>query len=596
MNRSVLLIIGISSSLAALNAPAIALDGGTGVAIQARTGTVNLDFVNADVTDVVRALAAQSKINVALNPSVHGQITVHLRGKSVTDALSVVTNLAGLGFKRVNDTYVIAPRAEMKPTLERLGVKREVTPAHLPAAQAADMANNAFPDLTARVQGNSVSLAGAPEDINAAESLIHQMDEAAPDQTRSAERFEVKNRPAADVAKTLAKMYPSCAIEAVGNAVMVGGPKSDIEQAKTSVAMLDVVAQPDGETRVYHVRYAHSDQLIKLLNSAVPEVLVVPGPDSYTPPGLPYHYQIGNFTTQGTTGSTGGAGGGGGGGGAGGGNGGTQAGAGKIPLTLLLKGPRAALDEAMNILAQTDTAPRQMLIEARVIDSSPEFIRNLGVDWSWNPFQFTERPSVSGHLTPPNPSTGSGGANVPLGPLGFGSFGRVQFTPTAVLSALQTDKRSKLLASPQIAVVNDQDASIFIGDTLRYQALAQSSPTTGTLFTVVEVPVGIILLVHPRVNDEGNITLRVHPVVSTVTGFSDGLPQTSAREAETVVRVKDGDTIVIGGLIRDEDIKSFNKVPILGDLPLLGYLFRSESRDHRRSEVTVFLTIKMLPG
>jgi type II secretory pathway component GspD/PulD (secretin) len=110
----------------------------------------------------------------------------------------------------------------------------------------------------------------------------------------------------------------------------------------------------------------------------------------------------------------------------------------------------------------------------------------------------------------------------------------------------------------------------------------------------MEVPVGIILLVHPRVNDEGNITLRVHPVVSTLTAITDGLPQTSSREAETIVRVKDGDTIVIGGLIRDEDTKQMSKIPLLGDLPILGHLFRNESRTKRRSEVTVYLTIKLI--
>jgi type II secretory pathway component GspD/PulD (secretin) len=114
------------------------------------------------------------------------------------------------------------------------------------------------------------------------------------------------------------------------------------------------------------------------------------------------------------------------------------------------------------------------------------------------------------------------------------------------------------------------------------------------VFTVVEVPVGIILLVHPRVNGDGQITLRVKPVVSTVSGFVDGVPQTSTREAETVVRVKDGDTLVIGGLIRDEDVKTMTKVPILGDLPLVGQLFRYHERNHRRSEVMIFLTIKMV--
>jgi type II secretory pathway component GspD/PulD (secretin) len=261
----------------------------------------------------------------------------------------------------------------------------------------------------------------------------------------------------------------------------------------------------------------------------------------------------------------------------------------KNARTLLLKGTPVALDEALKVLRMVDTAPRQMVIEAKVVDTSPDYTKNLGVEWNWNQFQFFERgQQITG-------GSGTSSGSTPTGPLGFGSYLRAPFNPIATLNAMITSRQAKLLATPQTAVLDDQDASVFIGDTLRFQSLAQSSPTTGNQFTVVEVPVGIILLVHPRVNDDGYITLRVHPVVSTVTGFTAGLPQTSSREAETVVRVKDGDTLVIAGLIRDEDIRQMSKIPLLGDLPLIGNLFKNEMRNHRRSEVMVFLTIRLIP-
>src|SRR5262249_49866092 len=147
------------------------------------------------------------------------------------------------------------------------------------------------------------------------------------------------------------------------------------------------------------------------------------------------------------------------------------------------------------------------------------------------------------------------------------------FNPVATLNAMITDKKAKLLANPSIMALNDQDASIFIGDTLRYSVA--NAGTAGTTIQAFEVPLGLILLLRPRVSEDGNITLRVHPVVSTGFLASNGLPQTSAREADTTVRIKDGDTIVIGGLIREEDIKQMQKVPLLGDLPVLGYLFRN---------------------
>lgn len=205
----------------------------------------------------------------------------------------------------------------------------------------------------------------------------------------------------------------------------------------------------------------------------------------------------------------------------------------------------------------------------------------MGVSWTWGSQTLQEHGGSDYSSIP---------ANTVLRSLGFGSFGRTPFDATATINAMIEHNKAKLLADPRIAVLNNQGASIFIGDTLRFNTLATSSPTTGNQFTVYEVPVGIVLLVRPRVNTDGYITLHVHPVVSTITGFTDGLPQTASREAETTVRVKNGQTIVIGGLIQDQDIRTMSKIPILGDLPIIGSLFKSISKDHRHSEVVVFLT------
>jgi type II secretory pathway component GspD/PulD (secretin) len=93
------------------------------------------------------------------------------------------------------------------------------------------------------------------------------------------------------------------------------------------------------------------------------------------------------------------------------------------------------------------------------------------------------------------------------------------------------------------------------------------------------------------VNDDGNITMRVHPVVSTVTAIdSNNIPQTSSREAESTVMIKDGETMVIGGLIRDEYSKTISEIPLLAQLPLVGELFRHRSTNKRKSEILVFIT------
>ena len=89
--------------------------------------------------------------------------------------------------------------------------------------------------------------------------------------------------------------------------------------------------------------------------------------------------------------------------------------------------------------------------------------------------------------------------------------------------------------------------------------------------------------------------MRIHPVVSTVTAVGPGnLPQSSNREAETTVMLKDGETVVIGGLIREEHIRSMREVPLLSKLPLVGELFRSRSTSHRKSDIMIFLTPRIV--
>jgi general secretion pathway protein D len=592
-NRATLTALLITAGIAAVPAAGAETESkGSKGSAAPRPKLITVDYVNAEIRDVIRALAAQSGVNLALNPEVKGLVTVHLRDKTVDEAIVMTANLAGLGAKKIKETFVIAPRADMRTTLERLGTSRRVTLAHMDPKSAADLAQNSFPDLTAKVQDKGLTLIGSEDEIGEAAKLIEQNDIIPAASVRTVEKFALKHIGSAQAVTAVGKMVPGVGADAAGESIVLSGTKSQVDAARAGLILLDVQGQPDKETRVYKIKYSQPAQLISIIERTVPDVAVFPGPESHAPSKPNFNPLTGQFVgiAPGT------------GGGAGSGSAlsnmqnqqGQTSGqsataqmAGNA-LSLLLQGSPAALDNALKVLAMTDVAPRQMVIEAKVVETNPSVMEELGVKWNWTPFGFHE--ARSGSTVNPIAAIGSGGVTKNLG---FGTFTRVPFGFEAIVSAMVTNRQAKLLANPQISVIDDQDASIFIGDTLRFQSLAVSSPTTGSQFTVVEVPVGIILLCHPRVNGDDDITLRLHPVVSTVTGLINGLPQTSAREAETVVRVKDGETLVIGGLIRDEDIREMSKVPLLGDLPIIGHLFRNKSRQHRRTEVMVVITVRL---
>ena len=252
---------------------------------------------------------------------------------------------------------------------------------------------------------------------------------------------------------------------------------------------------------------------------------------------------------------------------------------------IVVSGMPADVEKAIHLLEEVDVAPQQVMIEVKVVDLSPEKAQDLGVSWNWSNLSFLEAPA--GSILQGVGNTLSQSTLVKGDKLG--GISRVPFTFQAALSAMVKSKDAKILANPRVQVLDNDDANIFIGDTVRSQ-ISQSG-ISGTTVQVFEFPVGIILLVRPRVNANGEVTMRVHPAVSTITGISaDNLPQTSTREAETTVRIKDGETVVIGGLIRDEMSKVVTEIPFLSKLPLLGELFRTTSTDHRHSEIMVFIT------
>jgi general secretion pathway protein D len=169
---------------------------------------------------------------------------------------------------------------------------------------------------------------------------------------------------------------------------------------------------------------------------------------------------------------------------------------------------------------------------------------------------------------------------------------------SATLEALAQDQRNRLLANPRIATLDGRSARIFIGDEINYVKLIQQTQQGANVQTD-SVQAGIILQVLPRVHEDRSITLQIKPEVSVITGFlsvpgGGSLPQLARRNAETTIRLNNGETLIIGGLIRESDIKTIQKVPVLGDLPFFGYLFRKTNTQRDRSEIVITLTVRVL--
>ena len=265
--------------------------------------------------------------------------------------------------------------------------------------------------------------------------------------------------------------------------------------------------------------------------------------------------------------------------------------------TLLFYGTESEALSVREIISALDVAPQQVSLEARVIAISKQAAKELGVDWSWSSipqYPKTER-DAGGHWQVGERNTGMGGTNIP----GIIRFGRgpegvpFEFYYSAAIRALITDGRAKMLARPNITTVQGHEALINIGAEVPVPRTTTSNTVTTTGIDYREA--GIILRYTPRVTADGNIVARVHTEVSTPVYVEDlKAYRFQKRSADTTVRLKDGETMVIGGLIDSDESRALSKIPFLGDIPILGAFFRSVRTSKTETELMIFLTAHVL--
>lgn len=266
----------------------------------------------------------------------------------------------------------------------------------------------------------------------------------------------------------------------------------------------------------------------------------------------------------------------------------------EVTNSLLVRDYAPVLDKIKSLLEEIDTPPLQVLIEAKIVDITSKDLQNLGITYSarYEPggglFKHADSPyegldEVSGTISLAGPSSSLSGGQFKLD-----TFILKHWNVTATIDALVRDHKANLLASPSIATLNGKEARIVIGEKVPYKEKTQT--TTGTTETTRFIDVGVNLRVTPQISPDGYITMLVHPEVSSVSALLDAGPRITTREADATIRVKDGETIVIGGLIKNEDTRSRSRVPLLGYLPIVGYLFGNKSVDLTQTELAVFIT------
>ena len=280
--------------------------------------------------------------------------------------------------------------------------------------------------------------------------------------------------------------------------------------------------------------------------------------------------------------------------------------------SIIITDTEAKLAEIRDLLALVDIPVRQVMIEARIVVAQSDATKNLGIEWGGGYLNKSDDNivSVSGDTTNVVSLTDSaiagtlasvsypGALLVDLGVAstsGFAiGFASSDLFLTAELSAMEDEGEGEVVSQPKVITGDKQEASIKSGTEIPYQ---QSSPSGET--TVAFKEAVLALFVTPNITPDDRIMLDLRVNQDTVgalvpTGNGGRIPSIDTTQLETQVLVGNGETVVLGGVFKTEDVEQVRKVPFFGDIPYIGAFFRSETQVHKKTETLIFITPRIL--
>jgi len=501
-----------------------------------RERKVSLNFLGADINDVLKALAVQSGHNIVAGKDVTGNVTVSLNNVTVEEALDYVAKLSGYSYTKGPNAYLVGTSESLRSLSagdERASSKVEVVALnYVSADDVLSLLKSRYPDVQASIGSRSTK--------------------------------DSKD----------AKWASNC------NLLVLSGSEKQVADAKSLVAQVDEAARELAEntrTEIYRVKYVSPKELLNTLTSIFSDIQISLAPSDGFDLAAPEAVKMSGDVAGGATVT----------------HSKVEKKADELGYVqaIIIRGPTSSVEKALEMAAKLDVKSPQVKIEAKVTSLTEDGAKKLGLTWEWGDLVVIEDST-----TRKTTKTSGDVEEVTQILFGNGSFSRQPWSFKAKLEAIIEEGKGKLLASPSLLCLEGKPSVFFVGDEVTYIQRIETTPTGQNILTDTK-QVGVQLRVNADVNPDGYITMNLHPEVSVLKLTVEqgvALPVVTRRFTDHVVRVKDGDTIVIGGLIQDDELEAMSKVPLLGDLPFLGQIFRHKSKTRAHSEVVMFITASLI--
>jgi general secretion pathway protein D len=252
---------------------------------------------------------------------------------------------------------------------------------------------------------------------------------------------------------------------------------------------------------------------------------------------------------------------------------------------VLLRGTPQEIAPYERMIALIDTPRRSVLLDTQIVELTETAAKNLGIDYSPNGHLATATVSAGNVGTVINPATG-----IPY------TVPQTRVSVSATLDALEQKGQAKILAQPKIVATDNRIAAILSGEAVPIFTTITVPSGGATLLQqqLQYINVGVSLEILPRIAANGDVTADLFSEVSSIIDYVQTAPRIAVRQELTAVSVADGQSVLIGGLLQDQEIKTFSKIPGLGDLPLLGAFFRDTQITHQKTNLYLVITPHVL--
>jgi general secretion pathway protein D len=588
-------------------------------------GTHTLNMKDADIQALIATVSEITGKNFIVGPNVQGKVTVisarPMRPDEIYDVFLSVLRVHGYAAIASGSMIKIVPEAVAQQDgsgglngthqHETDELVTQIVPVkHVSATELVPILRPLMPQgaqLIAHPASNSLVISDRAGNVERMISIIQRIDTVS---DSGVDVIPLEHASAAEVARILSQLSDTKGVDSADqprvfadertNSILLSGGKSGRLRLRALIAHLDTPIADGGETQVVYLNYANAKDLVPILEGVAATLTGDAPPSAKAAAGAAT-----GSASSGTSTAT------------------IQAHEGDNAL--VISAPPAVFRSLQAVIRQLDIRRAQVLIEAVIAEVSDETANELGIQWQvplGDKSHVLGGTNFTGNTPGNNIFNVTSGLNATGGPaisvgngLNLGYLdtitlnGKQLLSLGGLVSALRSNGKNNILSTPSVMTLDNQEAMIKVAQEVPFVTGSYTTNTGGNggnsgtttgignpFQTIQRKDVGLTLTVTPHINSGDTVRLDIHQEVSNLLPPVQGAVDlvTNKREIKTTVMVKDDSLLVLGGLISDNVKDSVQKVPALGDIPLIGNLFRYRSNDHQKQDLMVFLHPRIL--